>query len=35
MALDNNRKALEYVQEAVFKYNGDASYWATLAIIYF
>jgi Flp pilus assembly protein TadD len=35
MALNNNKKALELLQEAAFKYPGEASYWATLAIVYY
>jgi glucose repression mediator protein len=35
MALDDNKKALELLQEAAFKYPGEAAYWATLAIVYY
>lgn len=35
MALDNNKKALEHLQEAAFKYPGESAYWATLAIVYY
>ena len=35
MALDNNKKALEHLQEAAFKDPGESAYWATLAIVYF
>jgi tetratricopeptide (TPR) repeat protein len=35
MAKGDNKKALELLQEAAFKYPGEAAYWATLAIVYF
>lgn len=35
MAMDDNQKALELLQEAAFKYPGEAAYWATLAIVYY
>jgi len=35
MALDDNKKALELLQEAAFKYPGEAAYWASLAIVYY
>ena len=35
MALGNNKKALEYLQEAAFKYPGEAAYWASLSIVYY
>ena len=35
MTLGNNKKALEYLQEAAFKYPGEAAYWASLSIVYY
>ena len=35
MSLDDNKKALELLQEAAFKYPGEAAYWASLGIVYY